>query len=126
MKILGADVIGLATAVGQCNSNPTRAGVIVIDLSDLALVEFRGTGDDGTYRWWPGVVELHWTGNPDFIEADEDELKRMIAAHFLTLRDSDLEAEDYSYNLLFAGSGLGLGDALLEVYRKHLHRLTPR
>lgn len=125
MKILGADVIGLSSAVGRCNSLTAdgSTGVIVIDLSDLAIVEFKPTGDDGWYGWYPGVVELHWTGFPDFIEADEDEIKRLIAAHFLTLRESDIEPEDYTYELAFAGTGLGRGEALLEMYRSHLDSL---
>lgn len=126
MKILGADVVGLKYAVGQNNSCRMGSGVIVIDLSDLALVEFKRTDDDGGYRWWPGLVELHYTGYPDFNETTELEITRKITAHFLTLRDCDIEPEDYSYNLHFHGSGLGLGESLLEVYRKHLHRLTPR
>lgn len=125
MKILGADIIGLERAVMQNNSG-VYTGVIVIDLSDLAIVTFNPTGDDGSYRWWPGVVELHHTGYPDFNETSVDEIKREITAHILTLRDSDMEPEDYSMDLLYAGSGLGRGESLLEVYRKHLHRLTPR
>ena len=128
MKILGADVIGLSSAIGRCNSLAADGsnGVIVIDLSDLAIVEFKPTGDDGWYGWYPGVVELHWTGFPDFIEADEDEIKLLIAAHFLTLRASDIEPEDYTYELAFAGTGLGRGEALMELYRSHLQRLKSK
>lgn len=123
MKILGADIIGLERAVMINNSGAT--GVMVIDFSDLAIVEFIRTGDDSSnYRWWPGVVELHYTGFPEYVETSVDEISRRIEAHILTLRESDIEAEDYSYNLLFAGSGLGRGESLLEVYRAHLDSLT--
>lgn len=122
MKILGADIIGLERAVMINNSGAT--GVIVIDLSDLAIVEFKRTGDDGAYRWWPGVVELHYTGFPDYEETSVAEISRRIEAHILTLRESDIEAEDYSYNLMFDGSGLGRGESLLEIYRAHLDSLT--
>lgn len=123
MKILGADIIGLERAVMINNSGAT--GVMVIDFSDLAIVEFIRTGDDSSnYRWWPGVVELHYTGFPEHVETSVDEISRRIEAHILTLRESDIEAEDYSYNLLFAESGLGRGESLLEVYRAHLESLT--
>lgn len=123
MKILGADIIGLERAVMINNSGST--GVMVIDFSDLAIVEFIRTGDDSSnYRWWPGVVELHYTGFPEYVETSVDEIKLRIEAHILTLRESDIEAEDYSYNLLFAESGLGRGESLLEVYRAHLDSLT--
>lgn len=123
MKILGADVIGLSTAVGRCNSLPDGRGVIVIDLTGLAIVEFKSTGEDGCYGWYPGVLELHHTGFPDFNEAVEDDLKRLIAAHFLTMRESDIEPEDYTYELAFAGTGLGRGETLMELFRSHLRYL---
>lgn len=123
MKILGADIIGLERAVMINNSGAT--GVIVIDFSDLAIVDFIRTGEDSSnYRWYPCLVDLHYTGFPDFNETSVDEISRRIEAHILTLRETDIEAEDYSYNLMFAGSGLGRGESLLEVYRAHLDSLT--
>lgn len=125
MKILGVDIIGLKYAVGQNNSLPDGArGVIVIDLSDLAMVEFKGTGEDGAYRWWPGLVELHWSGFPDFEKASMSCIESKIAAHILTLRESGLEPEDYSRELTWSGTGLGIGESLLEIYNKHLDSLT--
>lgn len=125
MKILGADVIGLEAAVRKSNTGLYK-GAIVIDLSDLAIVSFNPTGDDGHYGWYPGVVELHWTGFPDFNKASLDEIKLLIAAHFLTLRASDIEPEDYTYELAFAGTGLGRGESLMELYRSHLQLLKSK
>ena len=125
MKILGADVIGLERAVMINNSGAT--GVIVIDLSDLAIVEFKRTGEDSSnYKWYPGLVDLHYTGFPEHVETSVAQMKLEIAAHFLTLRETDIEPEDYSYNLMFAGSGLGRGESLLELYRANLESLTSR
>lgn len=124
MKILGADIIGLERAVMINNSGAT-AGVIVIDFSDLAIVDFIRTGDESSnYKWYPCLVDLHYTGFPDFNKTSVDEISRRIEAHILTLRGCDIDAEDYSYNLLFAESGLGRGESLLEVYRAHLDSLT--
>ena len=123
MKILGADIIGLERAVMINNSGAT--GVIVIDFSDLAIVDFIRTGDESSnYKWYPCLVDLHYSGFPEYSETSVDDMKLKIAAHILTLRETDIEAEDYSYNLLFAGSGLGRGESLLEVYRDHLDSLT--
>ena len=123
MKILGADIIGLERAVMINNSGAT--GVIVIDFSDLAIVDFIRTGEESSnYNWYPCLVDLHYSGFPEYVETSVDEMKLKIAAHILTLRETDIEAEDYSYNLLFAGSGLGRGESLLEVYRDHLDSLT--
>lgn len=123
MKILGADIIGLERAVMINNSGAT--GVLVIDFSDLAIVDFIRTGDESSnYRWYPCLVDLHYTGFPDHVETSIDEISRRIAAHILTLRETDIEAEDYSYELMFAGSGLGRGETLLEIYRGHLESLT--
>lgn len=123
MKILGADIIGLERAVMINNSGAT--GVIVIDFSDLAIVDFIRTGEDSSnYRWYPCLVDLHYSGFPEYEETSVDEISRRIEAHILTLRETDIEAEDYSYNLMFAGSGLGRGESLLEIYRAHLDSLT--
>lgn len=123
MKILGADIIGLERAVMINNSGST--GVLVIDLSDLAIVDFIRTGDESSnYKWYPCLVDLHYTGFPDYVETSVDEISRRIAAHILTIRETDIEAEDYSYELMFAGSGLGRGESLLEIYRSHLESLT--
>lgn len=123
MKILGTDIIGLERAVMINNSGST--GVIVIDFSDLVIVDFKRTGEDSSnYKWWPGLVDLHYTGFPEYVETSVDEMKRVIEAHILTLRETGISAEDYSYNLMFAGSGLGRGESLLEVYRAHLDSLT--
>lgn len=123
MKILGADIIGLERAVMINNSGAT--GVIVIDFSDLAIVDFIRTGDESSnYKWYPCLVDLHYTGFPEHEETSVDEISRRIEAHILTLRGCDIDAEDYSYELMFAGSGLGRGESLLEVYRAHLDSLT--
>lgn len=123
MKILGVDVVGLKYSVGQNNSG-VYTGVMVIDLSDLALVTFNPTGYDGAYRWWPGLVELHRTGFPEFNQASMSYIKSQIAAHILALRESGLEPEEYSRELTWSGTGLGMGDELLELYHKHLDSLT--
>lgn len=123
MKILGTDIIGLERAVMINNAGAT--GVIVIDFSDLVIVDFKRTGEDSSnYKWWPGLVDLHYSGFPKYEETSVDEMKRVIEAHILTLRETDISAEDYSYNLMFAGSGLGRGESLLEIYRGHLDSLT--
>lgn len=100
MKILGVDIIGLKYAVGENNSGLFN-GVILLDLTDLCMVTFKRTGPDFSYNYEPGVVELHRTSIERVNKISINDLKAHVAAHILAIRDSGLEADEYSWEYNF-------------------------